>query len=221
MVFKKNKIALNDDTVAEQLRRARGEKNVTLETASNKLSINITYLKAMEKGDYEALPRGVYVKTFLKRYSSWLGLNSALVIEKFEKENGFLSQENKDVFSKKKIKKSELAIFPKIFKNILLIVVVIIFFSYLGYDLMKTFSLPELDIYQPVDSLVTENSYIDVVGHADVKTQITINDLQILKDSSGNFSEKVDLKKGINIITISAQNKYSRKKIIQKQVLVK
>jgi hypothetical protein len=81
--------------------------------------------------------------------------------------------------------------------------------------------LPEIEIYQPADNLVTENNYVDVTGRADAKTQISINEKQILKDETGNFKERVDLNKGINTIIISAQNKYSRKKIIEKQVLVK
>jgi Uncharacterized protein conserved in bacteria len=221
MLFKSNKIKNDEVTAAEKLRAARAEKQITIEEAAKKLSINPEYLAALEKGDYKALPGGVYGKTFLRQYSAWLGLNSDQLLEKFQKESGEAGKEERDVFSKKKIKKSELAIFPKILKNILLIIIVAVFFSYLGYYLLKTFSLPSVEIYQPVDNLVTENNYIDVVGRADPKTQITINDLQILKDDKGNFSSQVNLNKGVNTITISAQNKYSRKKIITRHILVK
>jgi transcriptional regulator with XRE-family HTH domain len=221
MLFKNSKIKTGEETVAEQLRLAREEKKITLAAAAKKLSINPGYLAALEKGDYFSLPSGAYGRIFLREYSSYLGLNQKRIAEKFQKEKNISLGDNKDVFSKKKIKKSELAIVPKILKNILLIIVVTIFLSYFGYYLMKIFSLPQVEIYQPADSLVTENNFVDVVGRADTKTQITINDLQILKDDAGNFTERVDLKKGVNTITISAQNKYSRKKIITKQVLVK
>jgi transcriptional regulator with XRE-family HTH domain len=221
MLFSSNKIKLDEETVAERLRLAREDKNITLAAAAKKLAINPEYLAALEKGDYSSLPSGAYGKIFLREYAAYLGLNFAKLFEKYQREKNISFGENKDVFSKKKIKKSELAIFPKTLKNILLIIVVTVFFSYFGYYLMKTFSLPQVEIYQPADNLVTESNFVDVIGRADTKTQLTINDLQILKDDAGNFTERVDLKKGVNTITISAQNKYSRKKIITKQILVK
>jgi cytoskeletal protein RodZ len=221
MLFKNNKITEGGETLGEKLRAAREEKKATLEAAAKTLSINSEYLAALERGDYASLPSGVYTKTFLREYSSWLGLSPTRIIESYQKEKNKAVSSEKDVFSKKKINKLELVIFPRILKNILLIIIVAVFFSYLGYYLLKTFSLPKVDIYQPPDNLVTENSFVDVVGQADAKTQITINDKQILKDSAGNFQERVNLKKGINTIVISAQNKYSRKKIIEKHVLVK
>jgi cytoskeletal protein RodZ len=221
MLFKSNKIRSGEETVAEKLRAARLEKNITIEAAAKKLAIKPEYLAALENNDRSAIPGGVYGKTFLREYSSLLGLDPVRLLENYQKETGAAGNENKDVFSKKKIKKSELAIFPKILKNILLIIIIVVFFSYLGYYLLKTFSLPSVEIYQPDNNLVTENNYVDVVGRADPKTQITINDLQILKDETGNFTSRVNLNKGVNTITISAQNKYSRKNIISRQVLVR
>jgi transcriptional regulator with XRE-family HTH domain len=221
MLFKSNKIKGGEETVAEKLRAARVEKKITLEAAAKILAINPAYLTALENGDYASLPKGIYTKTFLREYSSFLGLNPGGLTERYQEEKNKKTNEKNDVFSKKKINKSELVIFPRILKNILLIAVIVIFFSYLGYYLMETFSLPKVEIYQPPDNLVTDNNFVDVVGHADAKTQITINDKQILKDAAGNFTERVDLKKGINTIILSAQNKYSRKEIIEKQILVK
>jgi transcriptional regulator with XRE-family HTH domain len=221
MLFKSNRIQEAEETVAEKLRAARQEKNITIEAAAKKLSINPEYLASLENGDYSILPGGVYGKTFLREYSSFLGLNSDRLLEKYQKEKGETRDAGQDVFSKKKINKSELVIFPKILKNILLAAVATVFFLYLGYYLMKTFSPPKVEIYQPPDNLVTENNFVDVVGHADAKTQITINGRQTLKDGAGNFTQRIDLKKGINTIIISAQNKHSRQKNIEKQILVK
>ena len=179
------------------------------------------YLAALENSDFAALPSGVYVKTFLREYSAFLGLDPARLANKYQKENGPLANEKKDVFSKKKVSKLELLIFPRILKNILLLIVAVVLFSYLGYYLLNTFSLPKVEIYQPPDNLVTQDNFVDVIGRADSKTQITINDKPITKDADGNFQERINLDKGINTIIISAQDKYSRKKIITKQVLVK
>jgi transcriptional regulator with XRE-family HTH domain len=221
MVFKNNKIRGEDETVAEKLHAARMGKDIKIEEAAKKISINPEYLTALERGDYSSLPSGVYAKTFLREYAAFLGLDPAQLEEKYRQEKKGSENGHRDVFSKKKINKLEMLIFPKLLKNLLLFLIVTIFFAYLGYYLLNTFSLPNVQIYQPTDNLVTESNFIDIIGRADSKTQITINNQQVLKDEGGNFSKRVNLKKGLNTIVISAQNKYSRKKIIEKQVLVK
>jgi cytoskeletal protein RodZ len=176
---------------------------------------------ALENNDRKKIPPGVYEKTFLKKYASFLGLNALKLSEKYYQESAGSGQEIAGVFSKKKIKAAELLVFPKILKNILIVFFIAALFLYLGYYLKTSFSQPKAEIIAPPDNLVTENNFVEVVGVTDPKTQITINDSPVAKDNAGNFHKTVELKKGINTIIISAQNKYSRKKIIQKQILAK
>ena len=221
MSFTRNKIKDGEESVAEKLRTAREEKNITIETAAKKLNINPDYLLALESGDYSRLPAGVYEKTYLKKYGAYLGLNHRSLEKGYAKEKSRPSQTKNDVFAKKKIRARELLVFPKILRNVFIIIFLVSLFLYLGYYLKNSFSLPELTITSPSENLVTENNLIEVAGKTSPKTQITINNRQILKDESGNFRETVELKKGLNTITVSAQNKYSPKKIIERQILVK
>lgn len=221
MLFTRNKIKEDEETLAEKLRTAREEKKITIELAAQKLTINQEYLSALENGDYARLPAGVYGKTYLKKYSAYLGLSWPPLEEKYNKEKKILNKESKDVFAKRKIDKRELLVFPKIIKNILIIFFVVTLFFYLGYYLKNSFSQPKINITSPIDNLVTENNSVEIIGQTERRTQVTINNKQILKDEKGNFQETIELKKGLNLITISAQNKYSRKKIIEKQILVK
>jgi cytoskeletal protein RodZ len=221
MLFTHKKIKDAEAAVAEKLRVAREEKKVTIEFVAQKLGINQEYLSALENGDYNRLPAGVYEKTYLKKYGAYLGLNLPRLEEKYLKEKGLASKEKKNVFAKRKINAREMLVFPKILKNILVIIFVVALFLYLGIYLKNSFSQPKMFISSPADKMVTENNTVDVIGQADTRTQITINNKQIIKDESGNFRETVDLIKGLNTITISAQNKYGRKKIIEKQILVK
>jgi transcriptional regulator with XRE-family HTH domain len=221
MIFKKNKIINEDEAIGEKLRAAREEKKIDIIQAAKKTKISKTYLLALENNDFRSLPSGVYAKTFLREYADFLGLKHEPLLNRYSQEIENRPDAENNVFSKRKINKIELVIFSKILKNILIFLVITVFFAYLGYYLLNTFSLPDMEVYQPADNLLTQNNYIDVTGRADSKTQITINDQQVLKNEQGNFSERINLKKGMNTIVISGQNKYSRKKIIEKQILVK
>jgi transcriptional regulator with XRE-family HTH domain len=104
MLFKSNKIKDDEETVAEKLCAAREEKNITLAAAAKSLAINPEYLAALENGDYAALPSGIYAKTFLRQYSSFLGLNPDKIINKYKKEGGKIADEKKRCFFQKKNK---------------------------------------------------------------------------------------------------------------------
>jgi len=219
MFFTQSKIAAAGETAAEELRRARTEKNTTIEEASRRLSIKTEYLAALERDDYGILPSGIYAQKILRKYASWLKLNPDKLLKKYQKENK--TAETIRVFSQKTIKKSELLVLPKILKNIIIALLVLALLLYLGLYLKSSFSAPKVEIISPPDNLITESNVVEVVGKAESRTQITINNQQVLKDKEGNFRQTVVLKKGINDVVIEAQNKYSQKKIITKEILVK
>lgn len=214
MMFRRNKISSERESLAERFRAAREGKGLSLEEAAKRINVGINHLVAIESGSYDRLPGGVYQKTFIKKYSSLLGVK---MIDAEES----TADGKTDVFARKTIRKSSLLVFPKIFRNVLAIVAVLTLFLYIGFYLRNSFSKPEIEIFEPANDLITEKNSVLVSGKADVKTLIEINGKSILKKDDGTFEQVVELKKGLNVISISAKNKYSQKKEIKKQILVK
>lgn len=220
--FKSNRIFLDSETVAEQLRSARQIKKIKIEDAAKKLNISRKYLEALEKGDFNKLPAGVYGKSFLREYSFFLGLDYGELERILKKEAdaiGNSSQNN--LFSRQITKMRYFLAMPKIIKNLVLSIIVIIFFTYLALAVKKIISPPYLFIENPQENFATEKRTVDVIGTAEAETQITINGKQTLIDTNGSFAERVNLKNGINIITIIAKKRYGGEKIIKRQILVK
>lgn len=221
MNFSRNKIRADEELSSEKLRSAREEKGLKIEVISEKIGISQEYLKIIESGEYSRLPGGVYQRTFIKKYASFLDLDPKKIEDAYFKETGFKQQSAENVFSRKVIKKRALLVFPKILRAVLATVIAIAIFLYLGVYLRNSLSKPNIEIFEPIDNLITDKKSIFVSGKADSKIQIEINDKLILKNDDGSFRQLIELKKGINTITISAKNKYSQKRIIKKQVLVK
>lgn len=218
ILFKKKNIA--EENIASKLRAAREAKNISLPEAAAKLNIKEDYLFALEKNDRLTLPGGIYEKLFLKKYSSFLGLNSKTTEKEYEQE-GLKKNSQTDIFAKKKIEKKHFLVIPKIVRNILLLFGFLLLSYYLVFCLKISLSSPKVEIFFPPENLVTNEKNLEISGRASEKTQITINGQQILKDDSGAFSETVELKTGLNSITIFAKNPYGREQIIQRQILVK
>lgn len=222
--FKKNKILTENKTVSERLRSTRIEQGISLKKATKKTKVKLEYIKALESGNYEKLPGGIYEKIYTKKYASFLGLDAKKIIEKFQKEKEVVTQPNQtniSFFSKNKLKRSDFVILPRIMKNVLIVVIIAACFGYIGFYLKNFTSPPQLNVVQPQDDLVTTENQISVMGETRSGVEIYINGNPILTNNLGKFQENIALKKGVNTITVTAQKKYSRKKTLKKQVLVK
>lgn len=220
--FKHNKIFLDSETVAEQLRSARQAKKLKLDSISGKLNINIKYLEALEKGNFEKLPTGVYGKNFLREYSIFLGLNYKEIEKIFQKELDVIKKSPaKELFSRQVARAQYFLATPKIIKNIIILIVVLACFAYLGFAIKKFTSPPALVVENPNKNLVITEKTINVIGETEAESQVMINGNYVLSDTEGNFTKKINLKKGINIITITSKKKYGRENTIIRQILVK
>jgi len=80
------------ENIGEILKNKRLEKGLTLEDVSNLTKIRKKYLEALESGNYNDIPEKVYVKSFLKIYSDFLGLDRAYIVKRYEDLNS--SNEN-------------------------------------------------------------------------------------------------------------------------------
>jgi len=228
-MFKKNKILSNSEILAGQLRTAREQKKLKLKYVSEKLNINYRHLKTMEKGDFEKLPPGTYGKSFIKEYSNFLDLDSDNSIKIFNKiinknqpnENQNLKRgEKNELFSKQVVKSYNFINIPKIAKGIIITMVVLICFVYLGIYLKNIISPPDIQIIEPIENLVTDKNFVNIIGLTEPEAEITINGENIFNDSKGVFTKRINLKNGINTITITAKKKYSRENTIKRQILV-
>lgn len=222
MIFTTNKILQERLTIAEELKNAREAKKISLPEAAKKLNINIKYLETMERGDFKDLPAGIYGKKILEEYSSFLKLNTKDVLEFFE-DNApqSNSQKSKDLFSKQTVKQSQFMATPKIIRNVVIVSLALICLVYLGYRMGKIMSPPTLSLYYPEENLVTDRNDIIVSGMAEAESEIIVNGEPVLSDKDGNFSKKINLKEGVNTVTVTAKKKFGRENIIIRQILVK
>jgi len=68
----------------EMLRRARREKGLAVEEVILNLGITQNVLSALEKDEYEHLPAPLYVKGYMRRYCSILGIPDGEILASFE-----------------------------------------------------------------------------------------------------------------------------------------
>lgn len=84
----------------------------------------------------------------------------------------------------------------------------------------KIISAPKLTIIYPEKNLLTKETAIEIKGQTEKEAEVKINGELILNNNNGNFSQTINLKKGLNTITINAQKKYSKESSVTRQILV-
>lgn len=220
--FISNKIHHNDEIIAEYCRESRIEKKLKLAKIAQELNINEKYLIAIEKGQLEKLPTGLYGKKILKEYADYLKLDSDAIITLYDKET--ISQNNlnqKQLFARQAPHVSHFLTIPKIIKGIIIGAVILICVAYLGYYLKNIISPPDLIIVYPEDNLVTASTNIEIQGKTEIEAEVTVNNELVLTDKQGYFKKEISLNNGVNTVHITSKKKYSKTNSIVRRILVK
>lgn len=204
-------------TLAELLKEARQEKNLSLGRLSELTKIQIYYLEALEAGQFEKLPPAIYRVGIFKRLAKFLGLSADEIMQAYGKEarEGENSPNNKPVSKLKDnyrfiLTPKKIAIFSGIFLVALLL-------AYLWYQVAFLVGPPNLAINLKEDTIIKQES-MEITGKTDGGVGLTINGESVFVGSDGNFSKNIQLADGINIVEVEAINNFGKTTKIIRQV---
>ena len=215
MGFTKREIKI--DTLGGLLKKARLSQELDLEEVAKEISIEVKYLESLEADDFYKLPSPTYARGFLKRYAEFLKLDFEKILAQWDEKHNHREREPKK--PKSKIKKIfQLSQFK--FKIILILVLFCLILFYLGFGIKNVLFTPEVEIFYPAEDMVTTNSSLTIKGKTDPRATIFINNQPVEQTEEGLFEQKIDLLIGLNQIEISAKKKYSKEKIIYRQIVL-
>jgi cytoskeletal protein RodZ len=70
-------------TPALQLERVRRHNGVSLEEIAEKTKISTRFLRAIETGEFEKLPGGVFDINYIRQYAAGIGFDADTVLEQY------------------------------------------------------------------------------------------------------------------------------------------
>jgi len=208
---------IGSETLGEKLARARTEQEITLEKAAEDTRIKKEYIIFLERGEYNKLPGLLFIENYLKTYTNYLHLSWARVKKMYEQEKVLYKEPVKPGKSALHIKRALNV--PKLVYVLVVALMVVVIFSYLGFEISNIVEPPSLTVNLP-DNYVVDDRSIQLIGQTDEEATISINSQMINVDESGGFKEVISLQEGINTIKIVAKKKHSKENVIIKQVKV-
>ena len=91
------------DTPGNSLKTERERQNKSLKAIEKTLNIQIEYLEAIERDDYDVLPPEVFLKAYLRLYADTLGIDHNYILklyENYRKDHNIQSSDIKTQFKK-------------------------------------------------------------------------------------------------------------------------
>lgn len=212
-----------ESNLGANLKAAREKKGLSLDMASAATGIGAKYLQAFEENVFSSLPEGIYRDKFLKRYSQFLGVaEKNILLFPLNEPQGVQEELYKLKIGKpslpKKIK--DFILNPVFLRNMGIFALFfgcVAYLYFIGYNIV---SPPRLTIISPSDDFVTEEFIVEIEGKTEEEAKVFINKKEIYCLEEGAFAEEIDLKKGINIVKISAKKKYSKESVVYRKILV-
>jgi cytoskeleton protein RodZ len=71
--------------IGQTLREARMRARIDITEVEAKTKIRAKYLRAIENEDFDLLPGPVYVRSFLRTYADYLGLDSRMLVDEYRR----------------------------------------------------------------------------------------------------------------------------------------
>lgn len=90
---------------------------------------------------------------------------------------------------------------------------------YFGYHLFFLFSPPFLVVSNPKHDIITSDTSIPLSGITQKESRVFVNEREIPAGPDGAFSDALLLQEGMNIIEITAVNKFRKETVIVRRII--
>lgn len=219
MVFVMRKLDRVPQTLGEKLRSLRRGQAVSMDMMERATHVQRRYLVALEKGDYEELPEPLYTRNFIRAYARVLHADEEYFLELYAEECGRCDLVEPLRTPRQKVRKSRFFVWNQFMKFGALSLVAFAVIGYLGWQIQSIVSPPEVVLISPNEASITKDAMITVEGVVEGEATVYVNGEQVVVDHDNTFETEVDLDKGLNVITVEAERRYSKRAIIERRVV--
>lgn len=199
-------------TVGEILKKERLNQGLTLAIIEKRLKVREKFIKDIEDNNWNSFSSKIYITGILKNYSRILGLDSKKVLAFFRRDY----ERKEEVKFKEKVSSADLTSESKKIFRFSIIVAVLIFMAYFGYQLQLYFRPPKLEILNPKTNSFTTENRVKITGKTDKEAQVTIVNQRVYLENDGTFNYELPLKEGENKIVIELTGANGKKSTVEK-----
>jgi cytoskeletal protein RodZ len=208
-------------TIGQAFAEERKRQNLTLTEVSKATKIREDFLRAIEKGDFKALPSSAYAYGFVRNYAKYLGLPVEKSLALYRRE--FDEKKNIEVLPRGFSNPKEYV--PPKFRfgrtALALGILFVIIAGFLVFQYRAAVFDPGIDIDSPKNNQRVNSLTVEVEGKTDPASTLTIDNKVIPISSDGEFQTEITLFPGESTITFRVENRFGRVTTEERKVIVK
>jgi cytoskeletal protein RodZ len=203
----------------QRLAEARFKRGLNLEDVSQATKIKIEFLTAIENGEYEKLPSFAYAQGFVRNYAKFVNLPEKELLALFRRE--FDADKSVKVLPQSFAKDYSTSRFKNKQTTLIVALVFLIVFGFVGYQFRFAFLNPSLHVISPTEKEVIIGNRVAVSGKTDPEATVAVNNNPVAVSEIGAFKKNLNVFPGKNEITIKSINKFGRATVIKREIEVK
>lgn len=185
-------------SVGNILKKERLRKGYSLADVEKKIKVRQHLLAAVEADKWSLFSSKIYIVGVIKNYSDFLGLDPKKMLAFFRREY----ERTDEIRFKKKVASSYLKSDTRMIAVIGLVLVVLFFLVYFGYQLFLYLLPPKIFIIDPKITTFKHVEKVQVIGKTDKESTVTIFNQRVYQNKDGFFEYDLPLREGKNRLTI-------------------
>jgi cytoskeletal protein RodZ len=207
--------------VGQKLREERIRKGLSLDDVAKTTKIRVSFLQAIEKGEYHKLPSSAYAQGFVQNYVEFLALPKKETLALFRRE--FDEERSYRVLPIGFAKKEKLPVFRfRIHQRVFLILaLLLLLFGFILFQYRYIFLAPTLIVSSPKNDMMIAGKELAVTGKTDSSAIVSINGEIVSVDQSGVFIKSLTLFSGETVIEVKAKHRFGKEAIVTRKVRVR
>lgn len=209
--------------LGERIRELREEEGMTQEDLARRVFIPVRHIRALESGEYGALPGDVYVRQYLKKIAPILKVDTERMLSWYARERSVASGVDERLQESSAPPRSigkGFTLSPRFIRTILFTLALAAVAGYLAWQLQQVFRAPELIVTSPPEDFRTQERTAVIEGSTEPEAEVRVNDREVPVDQEGVFREQINLRDGLNTIRITAKRGRSATAVVQRLVFV-
>ncbi|MFH1631962.1 MAG: helix-turn-helix domain-containing protein [bacterium] len=219
MVFVRRKLDRIPQTLGEKLRALRRGQAVSMDMMVRRTHVQRRYLEALERGRYSQLPEPLYTRNFIRAYARVLSADEHYFLELYDEECGRCDLVEPMRLPRQRASKWRFFVWNKFVKLGLTTMVAALVVGYLGWQVQSIVAPPKVVLFSPLDSSIAHSAMLGVEGMVEGEATVYVNGEQVVVNDDSTFLTEVDLEKGLNVIVVEAERRYSRRAIVERRVV--
>lgn len=203
-------------TFGQIIGNARSEKKYSFQKLEEITKIKASFIEAVEKENWQALPAFPTVLGFVKSISSALGLDEKMIVAVLKRDyppKTLNINPKPDISSKRTWS-------PKITFILGIGLVVATLLGYLIFQYVSFISPPKINVISPVEGQVIDGNFVLVFGTTDNDVKITVDNQPVLVDNDGKFSADVKISSTTTNIIIKAVSRSGKETVVERKIKV-